>query len=103
VRLVGPAPPDSPAAAAGLGADDELIAIDHRTLADAGGLEQTLRRYHPGDRVMLTAHLRGEPAPRDLPVVLTEDRRIDITTLEGAGKKPDARQLAFRQAWLGGR
>ena len=38
-----------------------------------------------------------------VPVVLTEDRRIDITTLEGAGKKPDARQLAFRQAWLGGR
>ena len=103
LRLVGPVPPDSPAASAGLGADDELIAIEHRPLADAGGLEPTLRRYRPGDRVLLTVQLRGEPAPRDLPVVLTEDTRVDITTLEGAGKKPDARQLAFRQAWLGGR
>ena len=103
LRLVGPVPPDSPAAAAGLGADDELIAIDHRPIADAGGLEPTIRRYRPGDRVILTAQLRGESAPHDLPVVLTEDTRVDVTTLEQTGKKPDARQLAFRQQWLGGR
>jgi predicted metalloprotease with PDZ domain len=103
VRLVGPAPPDSPAAAAGLGADDELIAIDHRSLSDGGGLEATLRRYRPGDRVTLTAQLRGESAPRDLPVVLTEDTRVEITTLEQIGKAPDARQRAFREQWLGRR
>jgi predicted metalloprotease with PDZ domain len=101
LHVGGPVPDDSPIAAAGLGEDDRLLAIDGRDVPDVSTLERVLSRYGPGDTITLRVQGRGEPTARDAKVALAPDPRIELVTVEDAGGRLDDSQRAFRDAWLG--
>jgi predicted metalloprotease with PDZ domain len=102
LRIAAPVPPESPAGRAGLAEDDELLAIDARAFGSAATIDEALRGRHPGDRVLLRVRFRGESSPRDVPVRLEQDPNVELVAVERAGGALDARQRAFRAAWLHG-
>ncbi|MCA9688676.1 MAG: M61 family metallopeptidase [Myxococcales bacterium] len=88
--------PGSPAAAAGLMLDDELIAVDGRRASGAEALER-IADHPPGDRVALALFRRGQLRTAEL--TLAEDpRRIYSFTPSEAAPREVA---ALRDAWLG--
>jgi S1-C subfamily serine protease len=62
--------PDSPAEAAGLQADDILVAIDEEPVPDAGTLSRVLAKHAPGAAVTLSVLRPGESGPIELGVTL---------------------------------
>jgi predicted metalloprotease with PDZ domain len=99
--LVGaPVPSGSAAAEAGLAKDDEIVAIDGKTLTDFGAVDQALSRKKPGDIVTLRVLYRGERTPRDVRVTLRQDPALEIVTVESTGGTITGSQRAFRGAWL---
>ena len=93
--VVRTVPRETPAYAAGLNVDDELLGIDgHRV--SAGKLDERLKRYRPGTQVDLLITRRGQI--RALTVVLAEapkDRwKLQIKT------KATKKQKAHLAAWL---
>lgn len=82
-----------PAFAAGLQAEDELLALDD-VLLRGTDLAPLLRRYDPGDTVMLTLGRRGQL--QRLPLTLgAAQGAFEIVPQEDAGE-------ALRQGWLNG-
>jgi predicted metalloprotease with PDZ domain len=96
--LVSVVPRDTPAIAAGLNVDDEILGIDDfRVRPDQ--LDARLDAYKPGDRASLLVARRDEL--RRLDVVFGTQPRQDAWDLE---PRPDATaaQKARVQAWIGG-
>jgi predicted metalloprotease with PDZ domain len=85
----------TPAAAAGLAAEDELIALDGWRL---GNLPELLLEHAPGGEVVLTVCRRGRL--RDLAVTLGETPVTDLVLrpIAGAGE----REQTLFQGWAGG-
>jgi predicted metalloprotease with PDZ domain len=98
VRVNGPTLMNSPAYRAGLAQDDEIVAIGNQKVTTADQIDAALRKFKPGDKVSVTFTRRGETVTSQ--VELGEDPRIEIVTLESAGKSPTAVQKSFREAWL---
>ncbi len=96
-----PVPEGSPAAEAGLGEDDRVLAVDGRAVPDVSALERALARYKPGDSVALRVQGRGDVSPRTAKVVLAPDPRIELVRVEEAGGRLEDAQQAFREQWLG--
>lgn len=65
---VGAVTADSPAAAAGLKADDMILACDDEEVIDFFAMIDILQKAKPGDRVMLTVKRNGQTL--EIPVVL---------------------------------
>jgi predicted metalloprotease with PDZ domain len=101
VRVEGPTLIGSAAYRAGIAQDDEITAIGDAKVATTEQVDAVLRKHKPGDTVRVTFTRRGETVRAD--VVLEEDPRIEIVTLESTGKTPSAAQKALRDAWLSGR
>jgi predicted metalloprotease with PDZ domain len=97
----GPTRVGSAAYSAGIAQDDAITAIGGEKVATPEQLDAALRKHTPGDTVRVTFTRRGEVVTAD--VVLEEDPRIEIVTLESTGARPTATQKSFRDAWLAGR
>lgn len=86
----------SPALAAGLSPEDELVALDGIKVKDAEWLEKRLRERIPGDYVTLHLFRRGELV--ETRVMLGENP--PEKWLIEVPKRPGARALRLRRAWL---
>jgi S1-C subfamily serine protease len=68
VATVGEVKPDSPAAAAGLLVDDQVLAVDRDPVEGMQDLVAAIGRYAPGDQCILTLRRDGQAV--DVTVVL---------------------------------
>ena len=100
LRISGPTRIGSAAYRAGLDVDDEFRGINGQNIGTAEQLEAALKKVKPGDRVTVSFLRRGQPVIAD--VVVDEDPRIDIVTVESAGGTLTPAQRAFRASWLTG-
>ena len=100
LRISGPTRIGSAAYRAGLDVDDEFRGINGQNIGTAEQLEAALKKVKPGDRVTVSYLRRGQPVIAD--VVVDEDPRIDIVTVESAGGTLTPAQRAFRANWLAG-
>ena len=100
LRISGPTRIGSAAYRAGLDVDDEFRGINGQNIGTAEQLEAALKKVKPGDRVTVSYLRRGQPVIAD--VVVDEDPRIDIVTVESAGGTLTPAQRAFRASWLAG-
>jgi len=91
------AEPDSPAAAAGLGAGDILLAVDGRT-GGRKALEERLRRARTGQPVTLTVLRDGRVLEFDLTPAAFEPLREPVRVVEDPDASPEA--VEARKAWL---
>jgi predicted metalloprotease with PDZ domain len=88
---------DTPAIAAGLNVDDEIVAIDDvRVRAD--GLQARLDQYQPGDVISLVVARRDRLMRLDATLAEQPAKAWRLEPLPGAS---DA-QRARLKAWLGG-
>jgi predicted metalloprotease with PDZ domain len=84
---------------AGADRDDLIVSIDGVNLSSQEVLEQTLAKHKPGASVPIRFVRRsGETVNTTL--VLDEDPRIEVVTVEQAGGTPTAAQKQFRTEWL---
>jgi predicted metalloprotease with PDZ domain len=90
---------DTPAFAAGLDRDDELITVDGIAMNGSSRLEDIIQRRKPGDTVRMTIRRRGET--RDLAVTLADDPTLQLVPVERTGRAPSAAERQFRDRWLG--
>jgi predicted metalloprotease with PDZ domain len=95
--LVASVVSDGPAYAAGLHADDEIVAIDGYRVADEASLRDRLHDHRAGDTVALTIFRREEL--RGVHVVLAPAPH-DTLTLEQVADPTDE-QRRVRASWLG--
>lgn len=86
----------SPAEAAGLAPDDELVALDGFQVKDKEFLDKRLRERKPGDRLRLHVFRRGELVQAD---VLLAENPPEKWVIE-EDKKAAARAKRLRGAWL---
>jgi predicted metalloprotease with PDZ domain len=101
VVVAGPTAFGSPLYAAGIGAGDELLTLDGKTLDTEAQVREALAARRPGDRVRITWwSRRGE---RSGEITLAADPRVEVVPFEAAGRTPTPEQLAFRASWLGSR
>ena len=100
LRVSGPTRIGSAAYRAGIDVDDVIRAMNGQNIGTAEQLEAALKKVKPGDRVTVSFLRRGQPVIAD--VVVDEDPRIDIVTVESAGGTLTAAQKAFRASWLAG-
>lgn len=87
----------SPAAAAGLSPDDELIALDRRRVKTDGGLRKRLGLRRPGDRVEVALFRAGQLLELELELAASPPTRYEIVAMEN----PTEAQQRFYSAWLG--
>jgi predicted metalloprotease with PDZ domain len=84
---------------AGVDRDDLIVSIDGVNLSSQQTLEETLAKHKPGASVPIRFVRRsGETVTGTL--VLDEDPRIEVVTVEQAGGTPTAAQKQFRTEWL---
>ncbi len=98
-RLDGPSVPGTPAYAAGLDRDDEILELaGHRTESEQR-LADVLRRHKPGDTLALVLADRSG-ASRTTTITLAEDPAFGVVPAEAAGEALSAAQRTFRRQWL---
>ena len=100
LRVSGPTRIGSAAYRAGIDVDDVIKAINTQNIGTVEQLEAALKKVKPGDRVTVTFLRRGQQVKTD--VVVDEDPRIDIVTVEATGGTLATAQKAFRASWLAG-
>jgi predicted metalloprotease with PDZ domain len=86
----------SPALAAGLAPEDELVALDGYQLKDKEALEKRLRERRAGDRATLHIFRRGELVPLHVTLAAPPPEKWALEEDERA----TARAQALRRAWL---
>jgi predicted metalloprotease with PDZ domain len=89
----------TPAFHAGLDQGDVIVDVNGKSVG-AGGLEGTLKKQKPGDRVTITYKRRGG-ATGTATITLKEDPALEAATVESTGGTLTADQKAFRDSWLG--
>lgn len=87
--------PDSPAAAAGLSAQDEILAVDG-TRTNQRSLARTLAGHKPGDKVKVLYARRGQVKETELVLGAKSEPAWTIVPLAN----PTAEQKALLDAWL---
>ena len=80
--LVSTVLPGSPAARAGLEADDLIVAINGRPLDDPAPFSELVVRGSSGDRVQLSIARRGAPAPLVLDAILEVHPKAEQSTAQ---------------------
>ncbi|MFL9840550.1 PDZ domain-containing protein [Sphingomonas sp. ST-64] len=91
--------PGSPLYRAGLDRGDTIVAVDGQRIASTADWRAALAAMKPGVAVTLAYANRAGASTTDITPLA--DPKFAIVPLEKAGGKPDARQRAFRRAWLG--
>ena len=93
--VVSTVEPDSPASLAGLGAQDEILAVDG-TRVDPRSLPGTLGGHKPGDKVKVLYARRGGVRETEVALGAKTEPSYKIAPLEN----PSPAQKAFLDAWL---
>ena len=100
LRVSGPTRIGSAAYRAGIDVDDVIKAVNTQNIGTVEQLEAALKKVKPGDRVTVTFLRRGQQVKTD--VVVDEDPRIDIVTVEAtAARSPTPRKPFGRAGWRG--
>jgi len=87
---------DSPALAAGVSPDDELVALDGHQLKDKDALDKRLRERMPGDRATLHLFRRGELVALDVELGENPPEKWELRDVP----RMTVRQRATKRAWL---
>jgi len=95
-NLVAPA---TPAYDAGLEEDDEINAVDGKSVSTPQQIQEAIRARRPGDRIAVVFTRRSGPATAML--TLKEDPSFTFEPIERAGGTLTTAQKAFRDAWIG--
>jgi predicted metalloprotease with PDZ domain len=99
LRVGSLVPWESPLYKAGVAQDDQLLALGGVDLTSTANYEQALAKHKPGDRVPLRFVRRsGERVESTL--VLEEDPRVEIVSIESTGGTLTDEQKRFRDSWL---
>jgi predicted metalloprotease with PDZ domain len=84
---------------AGVDRDDLIASIDGTAISSQEALEQTLAKHKPGASVPIR-FVRRSGETVNSTMVLDEDPRIEVVTVEQAGGMLTAAQKQFRTEWL---
>ena len=93
---------NTPAYSAGLDIGDEIRSVDGTRVTTPDDVTAIVRRHKPGDTVAVEYVDRTELA-KTTKVVLAEDPRLELVTVESTGRSLTKAEAAFRNAWLGRR
>ena len=96
-RVSSPTIEGTPAYAAGLDQDDEVVMLDGEALTSAARVDEILQRHKPGDA--LRARIRRNGAPLDLVITTQEDPRLELVPTE-VNRPLTPSERALRDAWL---
>ena len=96
-RIIGPTIEDTPAYAAGLDEDDEILSFDGETVSSMSVINELLQRRRPGDRIEVLAR-RGSVV-RSVSITTQEDPRLELVPLETVGSLTSS-ERSLRDAWL---
>jgi predicted metalloprotease with PDZ domain len=88
----------TPAYAAGLDRDDEILSFDGDSIGSAEQLDEIVRRHKPGDKVRTVVRRRGFSEP--LTITIEEDPGLEIVPAENGGRVLSPSVRAARDAWL---
>jgi predicted metalloprotease with PDZ domain len=88
----------TPAYAAGLDRDDEILSFDGDAVGSAEQMDEIVRRHKPGDRVRAVVRRRGFSEP--LTITIEEDPGLEIVPAENGGRVLLPSERAARDAWL---
>jgi predicted metalloprotease with PDZ domain len=99
IRLAEAPAIGTPIYAAGLDAGDELKTIDGTRIASSEDAFGVLRRRRPGDTIPVVYADRAG-TDRKTELVLGEDPRVELVTIESTGGVFTPEQRTFRQRWL---
>jgi predicted metalloprotease with PDZ domain len=88
----------TPAYAAGLDRDDEILSFDGDSIGSAERLDEIVRRHKPGDKVRTVVRRRGFSEP--LTIAIEEDPGLEIVPAENGGRVLSPGERAARDAWL---
>lgn len=100
VRITATPLANTPAYKAGLDVDDIIWSLDGVRLSSTEDIPAIFRRHRVGD-VVVAEYADRSGQMKTAPIVLAEDPRVDVMTIESTGVAPSAAQRAFRQSWLG--
>ena len=92
--------PGSPAYEAGLDVDDQITAIDGKSVVTWPQVQDVLAAHKPGARVTVVFR-RRTGALAHATMTLKEDPALEAALVEDTGGAPTPAQRAFREAWLG--
>lgn len=98
MRVIAPTLIGSPAYAAGLDLDDELISIAGTAINGQDDIGKAIADKKPGDAVELVFKRRGQELRAN--ATLAEDPRLEIVAVEKTGGTLTDEQKRFRDAWL---
>jgi predicted metalloprotease with PDZ domain len=101
LRLIAPAPVDSPIYKAGLDRDDAILAIGGVNVDSAADVDDVISDRKPGDELSVVYERRGQRVTGTLRLV--QDPRLEIVTAESTGRSLTAAQRRFRDMWLSSR
>jgi predicted metalloprotease with PDZ domain len=88
----------TPAYAAGVDRDDEILSVDGKTIGSAEQLAEIVRRHKPGDAIRAVVRRRGFSEP--LTIAVEEDPGLELVPAETSGRALSAAERTFRNAWL---
>ena len=88
----------TPAYAAGLDRDDEILSFDGESIASAERLDEIVRRHKPGDKVRVVVRRRGFSEP--LTIAIEEDPGLELVPAESGSRTLSPDERAARDAWL---
>jgi predicted metalloprotease with PDZ domain len=97
-RISTPLLEDTPAYAAGLDQDDELMSLDGEAIGDPTRVEEILRRHAPGDKLRVTLRRRG--VGEELVITAREDPTLELVPAE-ASRPLTQSERTLRDDWLG--
>jgi predicted metalloprotease with PDZ domain len=100
VQVASDVPFDSPAFAAGLEREDRVISIGGTAVTSESTVREAIARRKPGDEVSIVFERRGGERVTST-LRLVPDPRVEVVTVEEAGRTPTGAQRNFRRAWLG--
>ena len=98
LRVVSPTLIGSPAYAAGLDLDDELMSVAGTPIGSQDDLSKAIENRKPGDQVELVFRRRLQEVHTK--VQLVEDPRLEMVPVEKTGGTFTDEQKRFRDAWL---
>jgi predicted metalloprotease with PDZ domain len=99
VRVASAPAMGTPAYAAGLDVDDQIVELDGTRIVTPDDALAVVRRHRPGDTITV-AFVDRTGTQKTARITLAEDPRIDVVPREAAGEllTPDERR--FRESWL---
>ena len=96
-RVSSPTLEDTPAYAAGLDQDDELVMLDGESIPSAARVEEIVQRHKPGDALRLRIRRKG--ALLDQVMTVREDPHLELVPAE-RNRPLTPSERAVRDAWL---